>query len=197
MSSNRRGAAGPRPGPGAGTAVPRQPRSLLVSAAVLTLVALLVVLVSCGQGSLLGAPPTGGQTTATSRATAATPRATTTRASRPATTRPSPVRPSATVTGRDPESGLPLVALGALPVQAQETAGLIGDGGPFPYSRDGVVFGNRERLLPAHPSGWYHEYTVRTPGSADRGARRLITGDGTRQLFYTGDHYASFVRVVR
>lgn len=98
---------------------------------------------------------------------------------------------------RDPETGLPLVGLAGLPTQAQRTVTLIDSGGPFPYRQDGAVFANRERRLPAHPSGWYHEYTVVTPGSDDRGARRLITGDGTRQLFWTADHYASFARVQR
>jgi ribonuclease T1 len=99
--------------------------------------------------------------------------------------------------GRDPQSGLPLVALGQLPREAQQTVALIDAGGPFPYSQDGVTFGNNERILPAHPRGWYREYTVRTPGEGDRGPRRIVTGDHDTQLFYTGDHYASFVRVSR
>jgi ribonuclease T1 len=71
---------------------------------------------------------------------------------------------------------------------------LIAAGGPFPYSQDGAVFGNVERLLPAHQRGWYREYTVPTPGSSDRGARRIIAGqDGARH--YTADHYGSFARV--
>ena len=73
----------------------------------------------------------------------------------------------------------------------------IGDikaGGPFQYDRDGVTFQNRERILPNRERGWYHEYTVRTPGESDRGARRLVTGrDGS--LFYTDDHYDSFSEV--
>jgi len=72
---------------------------------------------------------------------------------------------------------------------------LVAAGGPFPYSKDGVTFSNREGLLPKHPSGWYQEYTVITPGSSDRGARRIIAGkDGGR--FYTSDHYASFREVL-
>jgi ribonuclease T1 len=72
--------------------------------------------------------------------------------------------------------------------------GLIDSGGPFPYSQDGGVFGNFERLLPAHQRGWYREYTVPTPGEGDRGARRIIAGqDGTR--YYTADHYDSFARI--
>ncbi len=96
------------------------------------------------------------------------------------------------------ESKLPVRPLCALPAEAARTWELIATGGPFPYDRDGIVFNNRERLLPKHPSGWYHEYTVPTPGSDDRGARRLITG-GTRgpaqQVYYTDDHYGSFAVV--
>jgi ribonuclease T1 len=87
------------------------------------------------------------------------------------------------------------VALSTLPPEAARTYRLIEAGGPFPYPRqDGTVFDNREATLPRHPSGYYHEYTVPTPGSADRGPRRLITGDG-RELYYTGDHYRTFVAV--
>lgn len=108
-----------------------------------------------------------------------------------------PSSPAARPAGRDPESGLRVVALGDLPREAQQTVALIDQGGPFPYSQDGVTFGNYEKVLPAHPRGWYREYTVRTPGERDRGPRRIVTGDDDRQLFYTGDHYASFVRVTR
>ena len=82
-----------------------------------------------------------------------------------------------------------------LPREAIETLGLIRQGGPFPYAKDGTVFGNRERLLPLKERGWYREYTVRTPGSRDRGARRIVAGrDGT--LYYTDDHYRSFRRIL-
>jgi ribonuclease T1 len=94
---------------------------------------------------------------------------------------------------------LPVVALRTLPPEAQDTAQRIRRGGPFPYSKDGTVFGNRERLLPRKPRGHYREYTVRTPGSRDRGARRIVCG-GDRPVepdtcYYTADHYASFVRI--
>ncbi|UJW32248.1 ribonuclease N [Saccharothrix sp. AJ9571] len=93
------------------------------------------------------------------------------------------------------ESGLPVSSLSSLPPEASETWKLIGSNGPFPYPRnDGAEFQNRERLLPARDPGYYREYTVKTPGSEDRGARRLITG-AARELYYTGDHYASFVIV--
>ena len=78
-----------------------------------------------------------------------------------------------------------------LPQEARETLHLIKNGGPFPYSKDGSVFGNYEGLLPHEPSGYYHEYTVLTPGSKDRGARRIIAGSGG-EYYYTSDHYASF-----
>ncbi|SFK33846.1 MULTISPECIES: ribonuclease domain-containing protein [Amycolatopsis] len=97
--------------------------------------------------------------------------------------------------GSDTGPGTSTTALSALPPEAAQTWRLIQRGGPFPYPRnDGVVFENREKRLPQHQSGYYHEYTVPTPGSADRGPRRLITG-GSHELYYTGDHYASFVVV--
>jgi ribonuclease T1 len=71
---------------------------------------------------------------------------------------------------------------------------VIEQGEPYPYDRDGVTFENREGLLPADPTGYYHEFTVETPGSDDRGARRVIAGEGG-ELYYTGDHYESFVRI--
>jgi ribonuclease T1 len=88
------------------------------------------------------------------------------------------------------------VAATALPAQARQTLALIDSGGPFPYDQDGVVFGNREGLLPGHDYGYYHEYTVPTPGSPDRGARRIITGS-SGELYYTDDHYRSFERISR
>ena len=91
-------------------------------------------------------------------------------------------------------SGLPVRALSELPAEAAGTWRLIEEGGPFPYREDGTVFGNRERLLPAEESGYYREYTVDTPGSDDRGARRIVTGSGG-ELYYTEDHYSSFVVV--
>ena len=91
--------------------------------------------------------------------------------------------------------GFRAVPLGNLPREAQQTVRLIQRGGPFPYSRDGVIFQNLERVLPQKPRGYYHEYTVVTPGASDRGARRIIKGE-TGELFYTADHYASFVRVI-
>ena len=91
------------------------------------------------------------------------------------------------------------VALAQLPVEAQATHRLIRAGGPFPHRKDGIVFGNRERALPARPRGYYHEYTVDTPGARDRGARRIVCGGRQPSqpdtCFYTADHYASFRQI--
>jgi ribonuclease T1 len=96
----------------------------------------------------------------------------------------------------DEASGLPIVALDSLPPEAAETVELIDAGGPFQYDQDGAVFQNREGLLPEAPRGYYREYTVETPGSPDRGARRIVTGEGGER-YWTADHYASFERIER
>jgi len=115
-------------------------------------------------------------------------------ANRPTPTATSPPRaPSAAPA---PNDSLVTVPFSSLPPEAQQTIALIDRGGPFPYDRDGITFSNREGLLPSQSNGYYHEYTVVTPGSADRGARRVIAGrDG--QFYYTDDHYVSFRRVTR
>jgi len=104
----------------------------------------------------------------------------------------------APVPGVSPDIGS--VALAELPKEAQTTERLIRSGGPFPYPKDGVVFGNRERVLPAEPRGYYREYTVKTPGGRDRGGRRMVCGgrQPTRPAacYYTDDHYSSFRRIV-
>ncbi|GGU86155.1 hypothetical protein GCM10010260_18930 [Streptomyces filipinensis] len=84
------------------------------------------------------------------------------------------------------------ICYGALPSQAHDTLDLIDQGGPFPYSQDGTVFSNREGVLPRQSSGYYHEYTVITPGSPTRGARRIVTGEESQEDYYTSDHYATF-----
>ncbi|MEU6254768.1 ribonuclease domain-containing protein [Streptomyces sp. NPDC047043] len=84
------------------------------------------------------------------------------------------------------------ICYGDLPSQAYDTLDLIAQGGPYPYSQDGTVFSNREGVLPSQPSGYYHEYTVKTPGSSTRGARRIVTGEETQEDYYTSDHYATF-----
>ena len=98
-------------------------------------------------------------------------------------------------TSLDPDSGLPLVDLAALPPEAAETMALFEADGPFPNPQDGAVFENREGLLPDADDGYYHEYTVETPGSSDRGARRIVVGD-QGEAYWTDDHYASFWRIV-
>lgn len=87
------------------------------------------------------------------------------------------------------------VSLERLPPEARETIALIRRGGPFPYQKDGSLFGNREGLLPRRERGYYREYTVPTPGRRDRGARRIVAGRGG-ELYYTDDHYRSFSRVL-
>ncbi len=90
------------------------------------------------------------------------------------------------------------VAVGALPPEAQQTLSLIKRGGPYPSPRDGVIFGNYQHALPSQPRGYYHEFTVKTPGVKSRGAQRIVVGGGTSpapEYFYTGDHYATFKRI--
>lgn len=86
------------------------------------------------------------------------------------------------------------ISVAELPAEARQTITLIRKGGPFPYGRDGTVFGNFEKRLPAQARGYYREYTVKTPGARDRGARRIIAGR-QGEYYYTGDHYASFKRI--
>jgi ribonuclease T1 len=94
----------------------------------------------------------------------------------------------------------PALSLTDLPREGQETYQLILKGGPFPYEKDGTVFGNRERLLPREARGFYREYTVRTPGVKHRGARRIVCGGfvprSPQACYYTSDHYASFRVIV-
>ncbi len=92
------------------------------------------------------------------------------------------------------QAGLPLVAVAELPAEARDTLQAIKRGGPFPFERDGAVFGNYERILPRQPRGYYHEYTVKTPGARNRGARRIVCGKPV-ECYYTADHYKSFKRI--
>lgn len=92
------------------------------------------------------------------------------------------------------------IAVAQLPRQGQQTYRLIRQGGPFPHDKDGMVFGNRERQLPIMRRGYYREYTVRTPGLRQRGARRIVCGGAVYTepdaCYYTSDHYSSFKRIV-
>ena len=137
-----------------------------------------------------GADPSGGATTPSDTSPSSSPTHELTETNTPTT---SPSTPPAT---EDPESGLPIVQLADLPPEATRTLELIDAGGPFPEDRDGITFENREDLLPDHPRGYYREYPVPTPGSDDRGARRIVAGEGG-ELYWTADHYTSFSRIAR
>ena len=107
--------------------------------------------------------------------------------------------PSAQAKGPAPEAAQAGMALADLPKQGRETYALILAGGPFPYEKDGTVFGNRERQLPAQKRGFYREYTVKTPYARNRGAKRIVCGGSQparpEVCYYTDDHYASFKRI--
>ncbi|MGE5339047.1 MAG: ribonuclease domain-containing protein [Gemmatimonadota bacterium] len=109
--------------------------------------------------------------------------------------------PVAARTGRD-HAAIGEIAVADLPREARDTLALIRRGGPFPYRKDGTVFQNRERRLPIQQRGYYTEYTVRTPGRGDRGARRIIAGKGATgsaassgEYYYTDNHYQTFRRI--
>jgi len=148
---------------------------------------LLCVALVAGVLFLQGTRGSAGDPGATAAATA-TPQPTTTQ---PTTTQATTLAPEVTHT---PRSGLPRVAESALPEEARETLRLIDDGGPYPFRQDDGTFFNREGHLPAQGRGYYREYTVQTPRSPDRGARRIVAGaDG--DLYYTDDHYDSFRQI--
>ena len=100
-------------------------------------------------------------------------------------------------TGRErvTSDAIATIALADLPSEGRATLALIHAGGPFPYPKDGITFGNRERRLPSHPRGYYQEYTVKTPGVRNRGARRIIAG-GQAEFYYSDDHYETFRRIL-
>lgn len=93
------------------------------------------------------------------------------------------------------EDAVGSICYGKLPSEAHDTITLIDKGGPFPYPRDGIVFSNREDVLPEQSAGYYHEYTVKTPGAPNCGTRRVITGEQQHEDYYTADHYQTFSRV--
>lgn len=109
----------------------------------------------------------------------------------------SPAPPDTSPAGEAPAAAIDAARYPSfLPPEAIATIEAIARGGPFPYDRDGTVFQNRERRLPDQPRGYYREYTVQTPGSSDRGARRIVTGGQPPEVYYyTDDHYRSFRRV--
>ncbi|QUQ65940.1 ribonuclease domain-containing protein [Kutzneria sp. CA-103260] len=109
----------------------------------------------------------------------------------------SPVAAHSVLASCGDTSGYQHVALSSLPAQAADTVKLIDQGGPFPYpGKDGSVFTNVEQILPICAKSYYHEYTVPTPGAPNRGARRIVTGEGG-EFFWTGDHYATFQLINR
>ncbi|CAM5577334.1 ribonuclease [Streptomyces viridochromogenes] len=97
-----------------------------------------------------------------------------------------------TVTATPAAAAVGSICQSDLPSQAHDTLDLIEQGGPFPFEQDGTVFQNREGVLPGQSTGYYHEYTVITPGSDTRGARRIVTGEEPQEDYYTADHYATF-----
>ena len=105
----------------------------------------------------------------------------------------------AAVQARDRPVSPAAIAASDLPAEARAVEGAIHRGGPFAFAKDGIVFANRERLLPAHPRGFYREYTVPTPGAHDRGGRRIVCGGpkpaAPEACYYTADHYSSFYRI--
>jgi ribonuclease T1 len=100
-----------------------------------------------------------------------------------------------------PDATMATVLVTELPQQGQQVYALIGQGGPFAYDKDGVVFGNREQQLPKNKRGYYREYTVKTSGVRNRGAKRIVCGGLQVQspdvCYYTEDHYSSFRKIVR
>lgn len=178
----------------------------------LSMLLLVIVVASCGSGGVssdsngqVNPPPDAISQPGASRTISSTadslsaqagPTLTPTRGAPRKTPTVRPARKATPTPKARSESGLPTIRYQDLPRQAQDTIRLIDQGGPFPFDRDGITFQNRERILPKKPNGYYHEYTVITPGSSDRGARRIIAGD-LGELYYTDDHYDSFREVVR
>ncbi|MFF5973947.1 ribonuclease domain-containing protein [Streptomyces sp. NPDC012769] len=110
----------------------------------------------------------------------------------PAAAAPTASADRATLTAPSAIAAVGSICYSRLPSQAHDTLDLIEAGGPYPFRQDGSVFQNREGILPSRTTGYYHEYTVITPGSETRGARRIVTGNADREDYYTADHYASF-----
>ncbi|GAA3397767.1 ribonuclease domain-containing protein [Streptomyces roseoviridis] len=164
---------------------PARPRPALLAGLCLLLVGLLA-------GLLTGCSVEGGAAPGTPTGTASPSRTATATPSRTATATPSR---TATAAPSRTAADLPAVREADLPPEARKTLALIRGGGPFPYAKDGAVFSNFERILPRRERGYYREYTVRTPGERDRGARRIVTGRGG-ETYYTDDHYQSFREVV-
>ncbi|MEV7183249.1 ribonuclease [Kitasatospora sp. NPDC093102] len=157
----------------------------------LVVVAVLILAVLAGVGYLLAGKDGGShpKAAATSTATAAG-----TSAPKPSAPKPTPPPGGGGSTWVPADPALADVCRTKLPSQAQDTLGLIAKNGPYPYSRDGIVFENRESRLPKKADGYYHEFTVVTPGSNDRGTRRVVTG-GSGEQYWSADHYATFQEI--
>ncbi|MFD0403921.1 ribonuclease [Kitasatospora sp. NPDC127116] len=172
----------------------------------LVVVAVLILALLAGAGYLLanrgsGHPKAAASATGSAGAAAGTGATTSgSAAPKPSAPKPTPPAGGAGSTPAPAGSWVPTdpamadVCRTKLPGQAQDTLGLIAKGGPYPYNRDGIVFENRESRLPKKTGGYYHEYTVVTPGSNDRGTRRVVTGDSGEQ-YWSADHYATFQEI--
>ncbi|MEV7779062.1 ribonuclease [Kitasatospora sp. NPDC088351] len=170
------------------------------------LVAVLICVLAAAAGYVLSGTDGGhpravssSSATATAASSTASSAAAQTASTAPKPSAPKPSPPAGTTpapagTWVPADPALADVCRTKLPDQAVDTLGLIAKGGPYPYRSDGIVFENRENRLPRKASGYYHEFTVVTPGSGDRGARRVVTGDSGEQ-YWTADHYASFQEI--
>ncbi|MFH8408452.1 ribonuclease domain-containing protein [Streptomyces sp. NPDC018019] len=147
---------------------------MVIRSAPRTVIGVFAALLTCFLLFLTGCSPDGGEGSA----------------------KPTHGAPSASASAPEWARGMATVPAARLPGPARETLRLIDAHGPFPYPKDGTVFGNHERRLPRQKRGYYHEYTVPTPGSKDRGARRIVTGDH-HETYYTDDHYRTFKAVLR
>ncbi|WBP88974.1 ribonuclease [Kitasatospora cathayae] len=162
----------------------------------LVVVAVLILAVLAGAGYLLAGKGGSGHPRAAASSTAvaggSAPKPSAPKPSPPAGGASTPSAPNGAWTPADP--ALADVCRTKLPSQAQDTLALIAKNGPYPYNRDGIVFENRESRLPKKGNGYYHEFTVVTPGSDDRGTRRVVTG-GAGEQYWSPDHYATFQEI--
>ncbi|MFF0391305.1 ribonuclease [Kitasatospora sp. NPDC004615] len=164
-------------------------RNRLISLAVLIVAGLIAAVTALLNGGGDTGSPSADKSPSAPAATAA--RNGTTSAPKPSAPAKSPADQPAWV---PTNTALADVCRSKLPSQALDTLGLIAKGGPYPYRSDGIVFENRESRLPRQNNGYYHEFTVVTPGSDDRGTRRVVTGNAGEQ-YWTADHYASFQEI--
>ncbi|MFJ9695468.1 ribonuclease [Kitasatospora sp. NPDC101183] len=167
----------------------------------LVLVAVLILAALAGVGYLLagkggGSHPKAAATSTSTAASTSGTSGTSGTSSAPKPSAPKSTAPPSAAAGTwvPADPALADVCRTKLPSQAQDTLGLIAKNGPYPYSRDGIVFENRESRLPKKSDGYYHEFTVVTPGSNDRGTRRVVTG-GSGEQYWSADHYATFQEI--